>query len=397
MPRDFFFKPGLGFRAFIWTVIITTIITLNILLQFSDHVPSKVSTQNIWYTDKFNFTVPFDIPNAALWNPEYLNPAIDQYSVLDTHSHTTISDGSLTPEQLVDWAIAYGLNALFVTDHNDIEGGLLAQRYAQTERSNEIVIIPGVEYTCCRIHLNLIGINETISPSSSWPEDEELEWVISRTHELGGIALVAHIPWSTSTEYGRDRMPTLPAHPTRETLYKMGVDGFESVSEGILDLPTIRFSEENNLPLFSASDMHDPETAPVAWTVIKHSEKDLLDSTREELILDTFKQRKKTSFYFDPVGPSPRVFPEGNPQWNKFAPLLALDMTYFWTESKGMFSFVDGRFCHVYEFTFHYSRAIWTLVYILSAFLSVELVLLRRHNNYNRIIDDPLKKGIHLD
>jgi predicted metal-dependent phosphoesterase TrpH len=351
---------GLFRRAATWTVVITVVITLNILLHFSDLVPSKHSHDKVWYTDKFTFNIPGDLPNAELWDPSYIDLGTDHYSVLETHAHTTVSDGSLSPRQLVDWAIAYGFTVLFVTDHNDVDGGLEAQKYAQQERPNEVLVIPGVEYTCCRIHMNLIGINETISPTSPWPTDDELRAVVTRTHDLGGIVLVNHIPWSMTTEFGH-QLSRLPTHPTRETLLNMGVDGFESVSEGVLDLATIRFNEEHNLPLFGASDIHDPDTTPVAWTVIKHN-----GPPTQQLILDAFRQNSM-SFYYDPTDPLPRVYGDHNTLWSKFAPLLALDMTYFWTETKGMYSFVDG-FCHTNKFVFHYSRAFWTLFYILSAF-----------------------------
>jgi hypothetical protein len=47
--------------------------------------------------------------------------------------------------------------------------------------------------------MNLIGINETISPSKAFPTDEELQKAIARTHELGGIAVLNHWAWSHVT------------------------------------------------------------------------------------------------------------------------------------------------------------------------------------------------------
>lgn len=56
-----------------------------------------------------------------------------------------------------------------------------------------------VDCRCCRIHMNLIGINETIAPSNAWPTDDELIQAITRTHELGGIAVLNHWAWSHFT------------------------------------------------------------------------------------------------------------------------------------------------------------------------------------------------------
>ena len=106
----------------------------------------------------------------------------------------------MSPGQMVEWAIAYGYTALVVSDHNTIAGGLQAKKYAKEQGyEGAIVVIPGVEYTCCRVHMNLIGINETIRPSAAWPTDEELQQAINRTHELGGIAVLNHWAWSHVT------------------------------------------------------------------------------------------------------------------------------------------------------------------------------------------------------
>jgi len=69
--------------------------------------------------------------------------------LLEMHSHTYFSDGAMSPEQMVEWAIAYGFSAIAVTDHNTITGGLAAKKYAESKGYNEstIVVIPGVEYT----------------------------------------------------------------------------------------------------------------------------------------------------------------------------------------------------------------------------------------------------------
>ena len=42
--------------------------------------------------------------------------------MVDLHSHTNRSDGTLTPEQLIDLAVRSGLQALAITDHDTLEG-----------------------------------------------------------------------------------------------------------------------------------------------------------------------------------------------------------------------------------------------------------------------------------
>ncbi|KAG0095974.1 hypothetical protein BGZ93_005156 [Podila epicladia] len=143
------------------------------------------------------------------WPPiqprSYLSPMNSSFGnvydvLLDGHSHTTYSDGRMSPETLIKWHIANGYNAVIVTDHNTIRGGLAAQKIAKEKYADQITVIPGMELTCCRLHMNLIGINETIDIAiTKWPTDDQLRATIKRTHDLGGLAIVNHIPWSNTT------------------------------------------------------------------------------------------------------------------------------------------------------------------------------------------------------
>lgn len=63
---------------------------------------------------------------------------------IDLHTHTTASDGILTPSALIDYALARGIAALAITDH-DTTGGLdEAVRYAL---GKNIDVIPGIEFS----------------------------------------------------------------------------------------------------------------------------------------------------------------------------------------------------------------------------------------------------------
>src|SRR5262245_34518280 len=62
--------------------------------------------------------------------------------MIDLHSHTTASDGSLTPTELVALAKKVGLSAVAVTDH-DTTGGLAEASAAALDQ--EIEFVPGVE------------------------------------------------------------------------------------------------------------------------------------------------------------------------------------------------------------------------------------------------------------
>jgi len=79
---------------------------------------------------------------------------------VDMHLHTTHSDGVRTPAQTVEAALACGLAAIAVTDHDEVSGVAEA---ADTGRRMEVEVLSGVEITVERdrggIHILGYGID----------------------------------------------------------------------------------------------------------------------------------------------------------------------------------------------------------------------------------------------
>jgi predicted metal-dependent phosphoesterase TrpH len=63
-------------------------------------------------------------------------------SGIDLHAHTTASDGSLSPTELMNQAADLGLSALAVTDHDTVAG---LPEAAETAARRGITFVPGVE------------------------------------------------------------------------------------------------------------------------------------------------------------------------------------------------------------------------------------------------------------
>jgi len=66
-------------------------------------------------------------------------------SFVDLHCHSTASDGTLSPTEVVDLAVASGLSALALTDHDTIEGVAEA---AGAARKVGLDFVPGIEISC---------------------------------------------------------------------------------------------------------------------------------------------------------------------------------------------------------------------------------------------------------
>ena len=67
--------------------------------------------------------------------------------LIDFHSHTTASDGSLSPTELVDRALARNIHQLAITDHDTMAGYQAAAEY-YTHIPGQVRLIPGVEFSC---------------------------------------------------------------------------------------------------------------------------------------------------------------------------------------------------------------------------------------------------------
>ena len=65
---------------------------------------------------------------------------------VDLHTHTTASDGTYSPTELVAEAARRGVRVLAITDHDSTEG--LAEAMAAAESYRPLEILPGIEINC---------------------------------------------------------------------------------------------------------------------------------------------------------------------------------------------------------------------------------------------------------
>ena len=89
----------------------------------------------------------------------------------DFHVHTNYSDGVFSPEKIVDTALEAGLEAIALTDHDNILSYNVAQKYLKNiGKENELEIIQGVEintlYKNYEVHILGYFMN---------PEDEDFK------------------------------------------------------------------------------------------------------------------------------------------------------------------------------------------------------------------------------
>ncbi len=65
--------------------------------------------------------------------------------LIDLHVHSTASDGSLTPTEVVNRAAGLGLTAMALTDHDTVSG---IDEALKAAKDLDMEVIPGIEVSC---------------------------------------------------------------------------------------------------------------------------------------------------------------------------------------------------------------------------------------------------------
>ena len=189
---------------------------------------------------------------------------------VELHSHSSLSyDGRDPVELLLGQAAAVGLDALAVTDHDEIDASLKA---AELASDYDLVGIPGMEVTSEAGHVLALGVEELVPPGL--PFDETLD----RIRELGGLAVVPH-PFQNA-RHGVAR------HVTRAQL--ASADAIEVYNSrlftGRSNRQAERFARQHDLPMTAGSDAHISEMVGQAVTEVDTTHRDassILDAVRE--------------------------------------------------------------------------------------------------------------------
>jgi len=105
----------------------------------------------------------------------------------DLHLHTQWSDGDKL-DRVLKQALALNLDAIAVTDHDEIDGALEARRLVHEKRLR-IAVIPGIEISSRDGHIGALFVMKKI------PKGLSAEETVDLIHQAGGIA-VAHHPYS---------------------------------------------------------------------------------------------------------------------------------------------------------------------------------------------------------
>jgi predicted metal-dependent phosphoesterase TrpH len=144
------------------------------------------------------------------------------------HMHTLFSDGRLTPEAIMEQAIAIGLKGLAITDHHSVEGYRLAQTWLDRQEGSVPQLWTGVEINAelleTEVHILCYAFNPDHMAVQPYLKGRELNGlyspaatVINAVHEAGGLTVLAH-----PVRYKRSPVDLIPAAA------ELGIDGIEA-------------------------------------------------------------------------------------------------------------------------------------------------------------------------
>jgi hypothetical protein len=290
------------------------------------------------------------------WESFKFRPTFDPAKgpvLLDAHSHSVHSNGSLTLRQNILYHISLGYNAMVLTDHNTIAGCDEIRRIAREEFAGQIKVFAGVEWTTDRGHFNLVfppWIDQAdyagLIPEKSFldrPSDQDILEKFRRIHELGGIVIINHDSWSRKA--CKNYCPL-------EKLVEWGADYAEIVNESGYENKVYEYCLKNNLGMVTGTDMHYPGKA-YGWTQVavpEFSEIEIFNALRE----------KKTGVIFHPSGSPYMAVHKDNPAY----PFMAA------------FDGLGRMIMDMYESEHYLQRFLFFYGYLFGGFFLVELARL---------------------
>ncbi|MCE4627880.1 MAG: PHP domain-containing protein [Desulfurococcales archaeon] len=160
----------------------------------------------------------------------------------EIHCHSTASDGSLSPMDIIRLARSRGLKLVSVTDHNTWRGSTLAVRAAKI--LGGVVVLPGNEVRTDAG--DVLVYCDKPQPDEETPTELESlrEWA-----DNNGCILVAAHPFHVGRKSVGPRIRKLAG------LFD-AIEVWNSRGIPLLNLPAMRLAEKLGIPATSGSDAH---------------------------------------------------------------------------------------------------------------------------------------------
>jgi predicted metal-dependent phosphoesterase TrpH len=177
----------------------------------------------------------------------------------DLHVHSRASDGVDGVAELLDAAVAAGLDVVAIADHERVDAALAARALA-AQRGLPVDVVVGEEITTRGGHLLGLWLERRV------PSLRGLGWSIAAVHDQGGIAIPAHplVPYPLcAQDWTLRRLLASPDPAVRPD----ALEAFNPTFFGRLAGYRVRrFAERHGLPVVGDSDAHAADQVATGWT-----------------------------------------------------------------------------------------------------------------------------------
>lgn len=174
---------------------------------------------------------------------------------LDSHIHSEYShDANSKLEDIIDYSIEIGLDAITISDHNTMDA---YERAFDLAKGKDILLIPSIELSSTGGHIIGFGLNEEIKMGLS-PEE-----TIDLIHSQDALAIIPH-----------------PFFKYRHGLFNddtnyldLDFDAIEVKNSrylfGVYNRKAKKFAKKNKIPQIGASDSHFLRSIATCYTEVK--------------------------------------------------------------------------------------------------------------------------------
>jgi predicted metal-dependent phosphoesterase TrpH len=167
----------------------------------------------------------------------------------DLHVHSNYSaDSIISPKELVRYARKSGLNAVAITDHDQVEG---ARKIA---KETDFLVIPGTEVSS--LHGHIVGLNVQGVIPRGLPAIDTVE----KIHQAGGIAIACHPFTLFKGSVGKHTNKDFDAVETKNA---------SALPFGNASRKAEKLADQLGLPRVGGTDAHIGQAIGYAYTVIE--------------------------------------------------------------------------------------------------------------------------------
>lgn len=154
-------------------------------------------------------------------------PFADECGLADLHIHSFFSDGSAYVPEILEYVEERtNLNIIAITDHDKIEGALLARELVEKGKYSFEVVM-GMEVSTLEGHLLVLFVENPV------PSHQSLLSTITAVHAQGGLCIVPHPLSSQRDSISRHSIEKVLKKETEE-VYLDGIEIINPVAASLL-------------------------------------------------------------------------------------------------------------------------------------------------------------------